>query len=340
MKTLTEHCHAYKGADMKRSVIQLVTTLGLLFTGLVILFAAIQLKAYWLYALLILPTTGMLIKLFIIQHDCGHGSFFPSRSANDMTGRFISALTFTPYSLWKKAHNMHHASSGHLSRRGAGGIDTLTVKEYNDLPPLKRLLYRLYRNPILLLIVGPPIYLLFLQRFPPIQSLPFLKEYYPVPISQAWRSVVLLDFFLVVVYGGLAALLGWETVFLVYFPVLLATCWVGQWLFFVQHQFEDSYWAEGEDWSFSEAAFHGSSYYVLPGVLQWFTGNIGFHHIHHLCPSIPNYRLQECCEGNKTLSEAGRMTFLESLKCVRFSLWDEELAKMIRFCDLRKIKTA
>lgn len=334
-RLLASHCRAYKGAETKRSLWQLITTGGLFFLALGVMLAALRQESYWLYAALVLPTAGLLVRLFIIQHDCGHGSFFKSRIANDMTGRLISLLTFTPYDLWRKAHNVHHAGSGNLNRRGAGAIDTLTVKEYKALAPRARFFYRFYRHPMVLLVLGPPIYILLLQRFAPMQSVPFLKDYHPIPARQAWKSVMALNFSLLVLYGGLMAFLGWKTIVLLYLPVLLVAFWAGQWLFFVQHQFEDSYWAPNDQWHFSKAAVEGSSYYALPAVLQWFTGNIGFHHIHHLCTGIPNYRLQECFDANKELPPASKITFAQSLKGMHLSLWDENLGKMVGFRDLK-----
>ncbi len=335
IKELTDHCYSYRGSDIKRSILQLSTTLILFSLSIAIMFVAIYGEIYWLYAALFLPTVGFLIRLFIIQHDCGHGSFFSSRRANDVTGRLISILTFIPYDLWKRAHNKHHANSGNLTRRGSGDVDTLTVKEYQSLSAGRRFLYRLYRNPITLFLLGPPVYMLILQRIPPMQSAPFLQYYNPISPAQSWRSVMTLNLMLFIFYGTLSIFLGLNAVVLVYLPVLIGAFFVGQWLFFIQHQFEDTYWEHDENWSFSKAALQGSSYYALPPLLQWFTGNIGFHHIHHLCSMIPNYRLQECFDSNKELSDATRITLFQSLKYIRLALWDEKQEQMVGFSNLK-----
>jgi omega-6 fatty acid desaturase (delta-12 desaturase) len=267
------------------------------------------------------------VRLFIFQHDCGHGSFLPSRAANDHLGRALSLLTVTPYDSWKRAHALHHASNGDLSRRGTGDIVTLTVREYLALPPLGRLRYRLYRNPLVLIVLGQPLNFLVLQRLPPCLGLPW---------RTAFREVMVLNAALLALWGGLAFLLGGIGPVLVgLLPSIVVASWIGGWLFFVQHQYEDTVWESGEDWDFHGAALGGSSYYVLPRVLQWLTGNVGLHHIHHLNSRIPNYRLQECLDGHDLLGQVGRLTLRESLGCVRLALWDEEARKLVGFSGVR-----
>lgn len=334
MKQLAAYCQGFRGGELRRSLVQLGTTFGLFFAAIATMFAAFHHGHAWLYALLLPPAAGLVVRLFIIQHDCGHGAFFASARANDWMGRVLSLFTFIPYGLWRRAHNLHHAGSGNLERRGAGAIDTLTVREYQGLDSRRRLLYRIYRHPLLLLLIGPPIYILLLLRFPPPQSVPFLHDYHPLPVKEAWSSVMALNIVLLLVYGGLIAAFGWKTGLLAYVPVIVCAFWVGQWLFFIQHQYEDAYWQHQEEWNYLEAALHGSSYYKLPRVLQWFTGNIGFHHIHHLCPGIPNYRLEECFAGNSGLSDARRITLRDGLRAARLALWDEEHRRMVRFRDI------
>lgn len=333
-RRLMNHCLSYKGADPARSVFQLVTTTALFFAGLAALVWAFNHHAWLAYAAVLPPTGLILIRMFIMQHDSGHGSFFASRAACDWTGRFISLFTFLPYDLWRRAHNMHHAGAGNLSRRGAGDVDTLTVREYEALDARQKFLYRLYRHPLVLLVFGPPVYVFLMQRFPPMQKVPYLGDYHPIPVERAWRSAMATNACLALFYGAAIALLGWKTVIGVYVPVLSVAFCAGQWLFFVQHQFEDSYWQYDDNWNYSAAATAGSSYYALPRVLQWLTGNIGFHHVHHLCPSIPNYRLEECFGADPELSSVHGMTIRESLKCATLALWDESRSKMIRFRDL------
>lgn len=335
LKRLVEHCQGYRGAVARRSLLQLVSTAGMFFAAVMTMFVSFHHGVYSLYAALMLPTAGLLVRLFIIQHDCGHGSFFSSKAANDATGRFLSLFTFIPYSLWRRAHNLHHAGAGNLDRRGAGDIDTLTVAEYAALPAKKKFWYRFYRHPLVLLVLGPPLYILVLLRFPPVQSVPFLENYHPLPAtSEGWKSVMSLNVFLLLFYGTIVAMFGWKTGLLVYLPVVVTAFWIGQWLFFIQHQFEDAYWRHKGDWNYNEAALYGSSYYVLPRFFQWFTGNIGFHHIHHLCPGIPNYRLEECFRAHPDLAYTRRITLRESLKSIRLALWDEQKLKMVSFRDL------
>ncbi len=314
----------FKGADDKRSASQLVFTL-VPFLGLLGAMYAAAGAANWLTFLLALPAAGLLVRLFIIQHDCGHGSFFKSRVANDILGRLISVFTLTPYGHWKQHHALHHATSGNLDKRGFGDIHTLTVREYEQMPPLRRLLYRLYRNPLIMILFGAPVNFMLLQRFPIGKAL---------PNHTGWRSVLSLNLALVFVFGSLIALGGVKPVLMTFLPISLIGSWVGGWLFFVQHQFEHTEWESGADWNLQSAALRGSSYLALPPILQWFTGNIGLHQVHHLCSRIPNYRLQDCLDASPELQHASRrLTLWDSFKCARLALWDENRRKLVAFCD-------
>ncbi len=324
-RRLFAHCAAYREADTWRSVAQLMITASGFVALIVLMFASLE-YGYWLPLALSVVAGGFLLRLFVIQHDCGHGSYFKSRRANDTIGRIISVLTLTPYGFWRKAHALHHASSGDLGRRGVGDIDTLTVREYLGLSRLGRLRYRLYRNPVILVVIGAPLYFLVFQRIPS-GGMWLSKE--------AWISVLSLNAALIAFYGGLFATLGAGPVLMVFAPVALIGAWAGVWLFFVQHQFEDTLWDQSDDWNMQVAALGGSSYYVLPRLLQWFTGNIGLHHIHHLNSRIPNYRLQECLDASPELKAMNRLTLLESLKCVRLALWDEDQRKLVGFSAVR-----
>jgi len=318
---LARHCARFKGADLKRSLTQIVTTT----VPFLLLSAAMWFgleAGYWYALVLTVPAAGLVLRFFIIQHDCGHGSFFRSRFANDMLGRTISLLTLTPYGNWRRAHATHHATSGNLAKRGTGDIDTLTVREYKALSPGRRFMYRLYRNPFVLLFLGPP-YLFILSYRIPFGA--------PVPFREAWPGVVMLNAALLIFYGLLSMAFGWLNLLLIFGPVIFMAAWAGGYLFFIQHQFPDTVWDNGEDWDFHDAAIRGSSYYVLPKILQWFTGNIGLHHIHHLNGKIPNYRLQECLDASPELKGMSRLTLIESLKCVRLALWDEDSRKLISF---------
>ena len=285
--------------------------------------------SYWITLLLAFPAAGFSIRLFIIQHDCGHGSFFKTQRANDLCGLFCSIFTFTPYHYWRKKHAIHHKGAGNLKQRGIGDIYTMTVNEYFSLSRWGKLKYRLYRNPFILLIVFPTILFLIIYRFP----WPKFKSVKTYQLSVYMTSLVIG-----LLIAGLIWLVGLKAFILVQLPISVISSSAGAWLFFVQHQFEDTYWADAENWDFSKAALYGSSYYKLPKILQWFTGNIGFHHIHHLSPRIPNYLLEKCQKENPELQEQARvLTLRTSLKSVLLSLWDEKHKKLISFRQSRRL---
>ncbi len=325
LQRMVSHCQQFKGADLSRSLWQLTNTLIPFFGLLYLTYALYRNDLYWIALLLSPLTSAFLVRIFIIQHDCGHRSFFNSQVANDYLGRFLSVLTWMPYDFWRRAHNMHHATSGDLDRRGVGDIDVYTVKEYQAFSPIKKMLYRIYRFPLVLLLIGPPIYLLLLQRNPWTQSMPTKK---------IWKSIFGLNLTLLIVYGGASLLIGFKALVAVYLPMLVLTTIIGTWMFFIQHQFEETYWEGHADWDYNEAAIFGSSHYHLPPVLKWLTGNIGLHHIHHLEAKIPNYKLPECLETSLDLMALPVLTFRESLKCIWLTLWDEEQRRLIRFKDL------
>jgi omega-6 fatty acid desaturase (delta-12 desaturase) len=267
------------------------------------------------------------VRLFIIQHDCGHGSFFASRRANDLLGRALGVLTLTPYAFWRRSHAVHHATSGNLSRRGDGDITTLTVREYFAQPRWRRLGYRLYRHPIVLFGIGPAWQFLLRHRIP---------TGHPVRHARSWASILGTNAALAAVLAGLAVAVGPLPVLLGYLPVMVLAASIGVWLFYVQHQFEDTYWEAEPRWDFYKAALEGCSYYDLPRVLHWITGHIGFHHIHHLSSKVPNYRLRDCFRDNPELHDAKRIGLADSLKCLRLALWDEERRKLVSFREARR----
>lgn len=324
VRRLAAHCQTYRGSVPRLAIQQLVTTLVPLVLVIGAMFATVE-HAYWATLLLALPAAGLLVRAFIIQHDCGHGSFFASRPVNDFVGRCMSVLTFAPYGLWRREHAQHHATSGNLDRRCAGDIDTFTVSEYLALPLLQRLRYRLYRNPLFLFGIGVPAYFVILQR------LPWMHALSP---SQTWRSVLGLNIGLVLFYAPLFYFFGWSNVLWVGLPVLHVASAAGGWLFFIQHQFEETTWDKAEGWDFQVAALLGSSYYKLPRVLNWFTGNIGLHHIHHLNSMIPNYRLMACLNASPELQSINQLSLRDSLRCARLKLWDETERRLIRFDEL------
>ncbi|HYE52475.1 MAG TPA: fatty acid desaturase [Azospirillaceae bacterium] len=327
VRDLVRHCLDYRDPVAWKAMVQLATTLPpyLALCGLMLWGAA---RGWWPLLLLCVPAGGLLVRLFIIQHDCGHGSFLPARAGNDWLGRALSLFTVTPYDSWKRAHALHHAGTGNLARRGIGDIRTLTVREYAALPRRGRWSYRLYRNPLVLVLLGSPLNFLVLQRLPNGMGLPW---------RAAWRDVTALNAALAVAGAGLAGAAGGiGAVLMVLIPTVSVAAWIGGWLFFVQHQHEGAVWESAEDWNFHQAALGGSSYFVLPPVLQWMTGNVGLHHIHHLNSRIPNYRLQDCLEGHAVLGRMGRLALLESWRCARLALWDEEARRMVGFADLRR----
>ena len=282
---------------------------------------------YWTTLLLAIPTSFLMMRLFIIQHDCGHGSFFGSRRANNSVGFALGVLSLMPYEYWRRTHAIHHATHGDLERRGFGDIDTRTVREYLALSRGKRIGYRLVRNPFVLLAFGP-IYQFMLKHRLPLDL--------PRSWKREWKSIHMTNLALLAI-----TLVMWQTIGLIPFllvqlPIFLISGSLGIWMFYVQHQFEGAYWEEGEDWSFHAAAMEGSSYYDLPAVLHWLTGNIGVHHVHHLCCHIPNYRLLRCVAENPELEEVPRLTLWKSLGCLRLKLWDEDLRRLVSFTELRR----
>jgi len=283
--------------------------------------------SYWLTLAIAILNAPFLLRLFAIQHDCGHGALFKSRVVSDWIGRFIGVLTLTPYDVWRRTHSAHHGASGNLDRRGMGDVHTITVAEYLDLTPYGRLMYRMYRNPIVLFGLGPLYLFFFTNRLP--FGLWGQTRYW---ISAMGTNVAIMTGLgLVWYFGGLPAL------FLIVLPTTLLAATAGVWLFYVQHQFEMTQWDSEDDWQLHEAALHGSTYYVLPSVLQWFSANIGIHHVHHLYSRIPFYRLTEVLRDQSELSKINRMNIRESLASARLHLWDENSGRLLSFAQVRAL---
>lgn len=318
---LAAHCAQFRGAQNHRAYIQLATTIVPFLAIVTAMFMTVETN-YLLTLLLAIPGGLLVVRFFIIQHDCGHGSFFTSNTANTWMGRAVSLITVTPYGLWRREHAQHHATSGHLEKRGVGDIDTLTVAEWNELSTLGKLRYRLYRNPVFLFGLGVPFYFLILQRLP---------WFHPYTARETWKSVLGLNLGLAVVYGIIGAFTGYSNLFFVVWPLVHIAAAAGGWLFFIQHQFEETVWENAGDWTFQVAALYGSSYYALNPVLNWFTGSIGLHHIHHLNSMIPNYRLKDCIAGSPELQNMNRITLWESFRCAKLKLWDEENRRLVTF---------
>jgi omega-6 fatty acid desaturase (delta-12 desaturase) len=283
--------------------------------------------SYWLTLALAFPAAGLFIRTFIIMHDCGHGSFLPSRTWNDVVGFITGVLTSTPYAHWRREHAIHHATSGHLDERGTGDVTTLTVKEYLSASRWQRLYYRVYRNPLTLLIVGPII--LFIKHRWPTRGIAGAREIFNVHATNIAMAAIA---------ATLALLIGVRELVMIWAPVFLLAGSIGVMLFYVQHQFEDAYWRAAPEWDYATAAVMGSSYFRLPRVLQWFTGNIGFHHVHHLSPRIPNYSLERCHRENPTFQKVTTLTLRESFRTLRLKLWDEDNGRMVGWREFRRMR--
>ncbi len=315
----------YQVSDTRKSVWQLVNSL-IPFLGLWVLAYLSLGVGYWLTLPLSILAAGFVVRMFIIQHDCGHGSFFNSRKANDGVGMFCSLFTWTPYHYWQKGHAIHHASAGNLQQRGIGDVYTMTVNEYLQLSRWGKFQYRLYRNPLVLFMLVPTFLFVVMYRVPTSQT----KALKRVEASVYWT-----DLAIALLVAAMLWLVGWQAFLLVQIPITIMAATAGTWLFFVQHQFEDTYWASEDNWDYTLVALQGSSYYKLPKILQWFTGNIGFHHIHHLSPRIPNYLLEKCHEENPPFQETVVLTLRSSFHSVTLSLWDEEQKKLLSFKQLK-----
>lgn len=315
----------YKTPDRRRSAVELAITL-IPFATLWALSTAAYAHGHWWGLILILPAAGFLVRIFMIQHDCGHGSFFANRTADDWIGRGLGILTLTPYDCWRRAHATHHASAGNLDERGTGDIRTLTVAEYRQMSWRGRLAYRLYRHPLVMFGLGPIWLFIFEQRLPVGMMRGGLTP---------WISSMATNVAIAVAAAALIWFVGLEAFLVVHLPIVVLAGSAGIWLFYVQHQFEETEWAKDSEWEFQHAALHGSSYYDLPPVLNWFTGNIGVHHVHHLSAKVPCYRLQEVLRDYPELREIGRVTLLDSLRCVKLALWDESRSKLVSFREAR-----
>jgi len=306
-----------------RSLFELAIT-AVPFAVLWLLISAALGAGHMLGFLLTVPAGAFLLRLFLIQHDCGHGAFFRRKASNDWVGRVLGVLTFTPYDYWRRSHAIHHASTGNLDARGVGDVDTLTVAEFRALNRPRRILYRLYRHPLVLFGFGPA-YLFLLRHRLPIGMMN--KGWRP------WLSTLGTNASIAAVAAVLVWTMGLKLFLLVHLPITLVAASLGVWLFYVQHQFEQTHWSGGEDWSFHEAALHGSSHYDLPLILRWFSANIGAHHVHHLASRIPFYRLPEVLKEVPVLARISRVTIRESVGAVRLTLWDEQRRRLVSFAE-------
>jgi omega-6 fatty acid desaturase (delta-12 desaturase) len=315
----------YKTPDVSRSVVELAVTAAPFVMLWVLMWAALGV-GYWLCLLLAFPTACFLMRLFMIQHDCGHGACFKRRSTNDWVGRTIGVVTLTPYGFWLRAHALHHANAGNLDHRGSGDIYTMTTDEYAGLTPLRRFIYRLYRSPYVM-FGFVPTYLFVVHNRLPFGQMRAGR--------QPWLSTMGTNAAMAGVVALMIWLIGLGPFLLVQGPVVVLSATIGVWFFYVQHQFEDTFWEHDGEWSFHKAALNGSSHYELPPPLAWFTGNIGVHHVHHLSSRIPFYRLREVLRDHPQLASIGRLTLGQSLRCVSLALWDERRKRLMTFRELR-----
>jgi omega-6 fatty acid desaturase (delta-12 desaturase) len=318
----------YQQPALRRGVWQLINTLVPYGALWCLMYLSLGVS-FWFTGVLALLAGGFLVRVFIISHDCGHGSFFKSQKANDILGFITGVLTFTPYYHWRWEHALHHASAGDLDRRGAGDMWTLTVQEYLEASRWKRFAYRLARNPLILFVLAPVFLFAVKQRFPSSKA-PRRERH-----SVYWTNLALLA-----MAAGLSCLFGLKAYLLLQMGVLMMAGTAGVWLFYVQHQFEGVYWERRPAWDFCTAALQGSSFYKLPKVLQWFSGNIGFHHIHHLSPRIPNYNLEKCHRAEPLFQTVKPVTLFASLKSLTFRLWDEQCRKLVSFRAVKNRPTA
>lgn len=316
----------YTQASTPRAIWQLINTLVPYAVGWYLLYLSLSVS-YWLTLLIAAIMGGLVVRLFIIFHDCGHGSFFPSKRANDIVGFITGVITFTPYAHWRWEHALHHQTSGDLDRRGTGDIWTLTVQEYIESSRWRRFAYRLARNPVVLFVLAPMGLFLLYQRVPNKKA-----------PERERRSVWLTTFSIIAVGAIMSYFLGFWTYFCLQLLIVGISGAAGVWMFYVQHQFEDVYWERRDEWDYTAAAIEGSSFYKLPKVLQWFTGNIGFHHIHHLSSRIPNYNLERCHHSNPLFSEVKPITMLTSLRSMSLRLWDEQQKKLVGYKRLREVR--
>lgn len=314
----------YQQPDLRKGVFQIANSFGGLFFCWGVMLWSLHIS-YWLTLLVAIPAAGFLVRIFIIQHDCGHGSFFAKRRANDIVGIVCSLFTLIPYKFWRKCHAIHHAHHAELEERGIGDVWTMTTNEFVQAPWWKRLVYRVFRNPFFLFGIAPSVEFVVLQRF-------------PINAQAQWRngeraSVGFLNLALLVIWTVETLIWGFGTVVMLNLPIIVMAATAGTWLFYVQHQFERTYWEHTPKWDFVLAALQGSSYYQLPRLLQWFTGNIGYHHIHHLSPRIPNYHLQACHESHPLFQRVVHLTLSSSVKTVWLTLWDENRQRLVTFSE-------
>lgn len=312
----------YTRPDKGKSILQILNSVIPYFLTWYLMYRGLE-YSYLVTLALVIPASGFLVRIFIIFHDCGHSSFFRSSRANKITGIITGILTFTPYNYWHQSHAYHHATAGNLDKRGKGDITTLTVEEYLNASKKGRLSYRLYRHPLVLLLLGPIWQVFISNRFTNKGMKPAEK-----------MNIYITNIGIFALAAGLSLLTGFKNFLMIQLPIIYLAQMLGIWLFYVQHQYKDVIWERNQSWDYKKAAFNGCSFLKLPPLLQWFTGNIGFHHIHHLSPRIPNYRLKECYEENEMFREIKPVTIMEGIKALNLGLWDEKRRRLIGFREI------
>lgn len=322
---LKKQIRPYEKSDTRTSVWQLINTIPPFFLLWFFSYQALSVSI-WLSLVLSIIAAGFVIRIFIIFHDACHGSFFANKKWNDIVGTITGIITMFPYRKWKREHNIHHATSGNLNKRGTGDVWVMTVEEYTRVSKLERLQYRLYRNPLVMFGLGPLYLFLVTNRLNRKDAR-----------KKERRNTYLTNVSILTIYSLLIYFLGWEKFLLVQLPIMFTAGALGIWLFYVQHQFEDSYFEDENDWDYVKAAIDGSSYYKLPKILQWVTGNIGYHHVHHLSPKVPNYYLENVHESTPPLQQATTITIGSSLKSIRFKLYDEKNKTFVTFKDVKPL---
>lgn len=314
----------YNKPRISRSVWQIINSVGsymLVWVAIVLLMKV----SVWLTIPLILLAAGLLVRIFIIFHDCGHGSFFRSKKLNRIVGSACGILSFTPYDKWTDSHLHHHQTVGNLDKRGDGDVWTMTVEEYQSSSSKKQFLYRLFRHPLFLIVFGGPLNFMIYSRFTRRSMTKKQKN-----------NIYFTNVILALLIAGMSWLIGWQTFLLIQIPVMALAAMGGIYLFYFQHQFEDVTWRRNEDWNYKDMALDGSSFFKLPKILQWFTGNIGFHHVHHLGPTIPNYNLAKCHNENTIFKGIKPFTMIHSFYALNLRLWDEKNQRIITFRELKK----
>ncbi len=324
MKEWMEIVRRYNFPDRKRSIWQLINSVVPYAALWVLMYFSLSVS-YWLTLGIAIVAAGFLVRIFIIFHDCGHGSFFRSSRANRITGTILGSFVFTPYEYWTNDHAGHHRTVGNLDKRGYGDVWTVTGEEFNSMSKQKQRFYRIYRHPVILFLIGPFFFFILFYRIPRKKMTP-----------EERRGIHLTNLIVVTWVTGLILLMGWKAYLMIQVPVIYLATMAGAWLFYVQHQFEGVIWTRQQEWDYEKMALEGSSYLKLPRLLQWFSGNIGFHHIHHLSPKIPNYKLEQCYRENELLRRVRPVTFRPGLRAMRLHLWDEKNRKLVSFKKFRK----